>query len=45
MWNKSLGGKNIVARGEKISLAMQTQVEAPFKFQGDWIIKHVMQLQ
>lgn len=24
---------------------MQTQVEALFKFQGDWIINHVIQLQ
>lgn len=44
MWNKSLGKKHS-GKGGKISLAMQTQVEAPFKFQGDWIIKHVMQLQ
>lgn len=35
----------MLAREKKCSLAMQTQVEALFKFQGDWIINHVMQLQ
>lgn len=31
--------------GKTPSLDMKTQVEALFKFQGDWIINHVMQLQ